>query len=262
MLALHSAYYVAKDEEATYRLIHRGFKPAYAGCGRMRGAKGRGMDWAGSKAPRIGKGDPEWCGKHGRPHAAESPPDAKKKPAAVSAPTQSTEFPTWVYHDTAEDGCFVAQVRRVAEVADGDHAGKDGIWFERIRKRLCREDWALLSDFEGRLASEEYTWVGKGEVSKRRAKAMYLAASGQAARQQAPVAVAAGDALPAALVHAATPVPAVVVPATQPAPRTQLPPPGKQQHVVPVGALCEARQPTSPPSKTWHMPTGSPGRVL
>ena len=37
------------------------------------------------------------------------------------------------------------------------------------------EDWALLDDFEGRVASGEYAWLGKGEPGKKAAKALYQA---------------------------------------------------------------------------------------
>ena len=97
VLALHSSFHVAKTNEKRYGLIHKGYKPAYGGCGRMRGAQGRGMDWAGST-----KGDPEWCGDYGRPHAAESPTDAAKRPSPVAVqpmqPTSCSAFAGHVFH--------------------------------------------------------------------------------------------------------------------------------------------------------------------
>ena len=119
VLAMHSAFSVAKAEEKRYGYIHQGYRTAYRGEGRERGAKGRGMAWAGSSSKATGAATPakpdedqEWCGELGRPHAAESPgevaqPQKKRKKktgkckAATTKPSVSRDHAAPVAHDTS-----------------------------------------------------------------------------------------------------------------------------------------------------------------
>ena len=111
--------------------------------------------------------------------------ESHRKKRRRSAPTEpatepagSQHFAGWVFHDADEPlECFFAKVTEVKEVAAGEeHAGQTGVWFKQIRERQSRrEDWALLSDFEMRVQSGEYKWIGHGQQGVQEAKELYKA---------------------------------------------------------------------------------------